>query len=124
MIYGFPDMESASGPSPCQQAIRNSRGLNAKKINFMITVYGVHKGRTFDRWGTQQQQMQREQMSCFVDQPVRSWHSNMAFSLVCIGHYVSKRCSNLTSTDLRLMHGQCLCSAAQLHVSHSYMCPT
>jgi hypothetical protein len=49
MIYGFPDMESEKGPSPCQVAISNSRGLYAKKINFMITVYGVHRSRAFDR---------------------------------------------------------------------------
>jgi hypothetical protein len=55
MIYGFPDMESDKGPSPCQAAISNSKGLNAKKINFMITVYGVHKNNAFERceanWG-------------------------------------------------------------------------
>uniref|UniRef100_A0A383VZ49 GH18 domain-containing protein n=1 Tax=Tetradesmus obliquus TaxID=3088 RepID=A0A383VZ49_TETOB len=50
MIYGFPDMESDTGPRPCQKAISNSKGLNAKRINFMITVYGVHKGRYFDRF--------------------------------------------------------------------------
>jgi hypothetical protein len=49
MIYGFPDMEPERGPSPCQVAISNSKGLNAKKINFMITVYGVHKNHTFER---------------------------------------------------------------------------
>lgn len=47
LIYGFSDMEGDSW-SPCEMAVNNSLGFNARKINFVLTVFAIWGERKID----------------------------------------------------------------------------